>query len=58
MRKKYLTDKTIKREDFKSIIIGNKHKKHIEVVYYKKIFNILSIVYEDNYRTIKRLWEV
>ncbi|MFA5407687.1 MAG: hypothetical protein WC343_02835 [Bacilli bacterium] len=46
-----------KRELYKSLIIGNKHKKHIEVVYYKNILDIRSISYENNYRTVKRLYD-
>jgi len=45
------------RNNYKSIIIGNKHKKHIEIVYYKKKRNILSIVYNNDYRTLKRLYD-
>ena len=45
------------RQDIKSLIIGNKYKKHIELVYHKNIFNILSIVLLDNYETIKYLYD-
>lgn len=47
----------MKRKQIKSLIIGNKHKKHIEIVYYKNIFNILSIVLLNNYKTIKYLYD-
>lgn len=47
----------MKREHIKSFIIGNKKRKYIEVVYYKNIFNILSISIIKKYRTLKRLYD-
>ena len=47
----------MKRKDIKSLILGNKKKKHIEIVYCKNIFNILSIVLLNNHKVIKYLYD-
>lgn len=47
----------MKRKNIKSLIIGNKKKLHIEIVYHKNIFNILSIVLLNNYETLKYIYD-
>ena len=47
----------MKRKDIKSLILGKKKNKHIESVYYKNIFNVLSIVLLKNHKLIKYLYD-
>ena len=47
----------MKRNNIKSLIIGNKKKLHIEIVYQKNIFNILSIVLLNNYKSLKYIYD-